>query len=809
MRASIKWLKDYVEFSQTPEKLAETMTMAGVTAENVEYLGQGLEKVVTGKILDIGPHSNADKLSVCKIDVGTTTLTIITGAKNVNKGDIVPVALVGAKLPSGMEIKVADFRGIDSYGMLCSAEELNMDSKIVPPEARSGIYILPPDTPIGVDVRTVLGLDDVVLEFDLTPNRADCFSILGLAREVAVLTKGKLKNPMLSVHETGEGKAVSLAKVSIEAKDLCSRFTARILKNIKIGPSPLWMQRRIQAAGMRPISNVVDVTNFVMLEMGVPMHAYDYNMLSQHSIIVRRAIPGERLTTLDGVKRELTKEMLVIADPVHAVGIAGVMGGLATEVTAATQTVLLEAATFNGASIRRTSRALGLRSEASGRFERGVDPASVVKALDRAASLLEEMGAAKVCEGIIDNYPNVDMPRQITFEPAKINARIGVEVPETFMTDILRRLEFAVDAKPGSITVTVPSWRGDVTCSADISEEIARIYGYDNIPTTLPFGDVVQGTRKYTETIVDLAKESLSSIGFSEVITFSFIHPTTFDKLGISTDSPLRQTVEILNPITEEFPLLKTTLLGGVLDTVVRNLSRKNDDLKIYEVGAVYKPKSLPITELPDEPLMLCGALCGKRQPLAWNQSRELVDFYDIKGTVEVILEKMGISDYSVVAGEYVAMHPGKTALFIKDGVVLGAAGEVHPQVSANFGITRPVYIFELDVALLEKYTMIIGKYQQLPKFPAIARDLAVVLAETVPAIEVTKAIKASGGELLSDVLLFDVYSGEQVPEGSKSLAFSLTFRAAGKTLTDEEVDGPYNNIVEHLKTTIAATRRI
>ncbi|MBP2655499.1 MAG: pheT [Firmicutes bacterium] len=809
MRASIKWLKDYVEFNQSPEKLADMMTMAGVPAENIEYLGQGIENVITGKIMEVAPHPNADKLSVCKVNIGDIKLTIITGATNISQGDIVPVAMVGAKLPSGMEIGVADFRGIDSHGMLCSADELNMDSKILSPEARNGIYILPPDTPIGTDIRKVLGLDDVVLEFELTPNRADCFSVLGLAREVSVLTEGRLKKPMLNVREEVNSRTTSLAKVTIEAKDLCSRFTARILQDIKIGPSPLWMQQRIQAAGMRPISNVVDVTNFVMLELGVPMHAYDYNFLAEHSIVVRRANPGERLTTLDGVKRELTSDMLVIADAVQAVGIAGVMGGLATEVTSATRTVLLEAAAFNGASVRRTSRALGLRSEASGRFERGIDPAAVEQALDRAASLLEEMGACKTCQGIIDMYPGVQLPRQIAFNPEEISARLGVEIPQFMITNILRRLEFEVESKPGTVSVTVPSWRGDVTGSADISEEIARIYGYDNIPTTLPYGEVVQGRQSYKETIAAQTRESLSSIGFSEIITFSFIHPTAFDKLSVANDDPLRQAIPLLNPITEEFPLLKTTLMAGVLDTVVRNLARKNDTLRIYELGAVYRAKGFPIVELPSEPLMVCGAICGKRQEESWNQPRETVDFYDAKGAVEVVLEKMGISDYSVIAGEYLAMHPGKTALFVKNGEVLGAAGEVHPKVLAAFGISRPVYLFELDHAMLEKYAVTVGEYHSLPKFPAVERDLAVILPQTVFAADVTNAIIASGGELLTEVRLFDVYSGEQVPEGSKSMAFSLTFRAADRTLTDDEVDGYYNNIVARLENSLTAKMRV
>lgn len=808
MRASIKWLKDYVEFDETPEKLADMLTMAGVPVEKIDYLGEGIENVVTGRIAEITVHPNADKLSVCKIDTGNgKTYTIVTGATNVCEGQIVPVALSGAKLPGGVEIGEANFRGVPSQGMLCSADELNMDSKIISPDLRNGIYILPAGTPLGIDAREAMGLDDVVLEFELTPNRADCFSVIGLAREVAVLTGGTLKKPMLNLREEGKEKAGSLATVQIQEPGLCSRFAARILKDIKIGPSPVWLQKRIQAAGMRPINNVVDVTNFVMLEMGQPMHAYDYNLLAKHSIIVRRANPGERLTTLDGAKRELSADMLVISDAVQAVGIAGVMGGLATEVTANTQNVLLEAASFNGASIRRTSRALGLRSEASGRFERGIDTANIIRALDRAAKLLEDMGACVVCPDIVDNYPDVQLPRQFSFIPAAINTYLGIEVPQARMEDILKRLGFVVDSQPGKIQVTVPTWRGDVTGPADISEEIARINGYDSIPTTTPCGKYERGDQSYLQKIANKVKDTLEAGGFSEIMSFSFSHPAVFDKLHFAADSQLRQAIPIMNPITDEFPVLRTTLLGGIMENVARNLARKNDDLRLYELGAVYRPHSLPLQELPEEPVMLCGALCGRRQDLAWNQTRDAVDFYDAKGAVELVLAKLGI-DYVVTAGEYLAMHPGKTALFMKDGEIIGAVGEAHPKVLDAFDVNRKVYLFDLQVGQLVKHASLIGDYRPLPKFPAIARDLALILPVDTPSAAVTDAIRESGGELLSDIRLFDVYTGEQVPAGAKSLAFSLVFRAADRTLTDDEVEKHYSSILKHLEGTLSAKLR-
>ncbi|HWR38848.1 MAG TPA: phenylalanine--tRNA ligase subunit beta [Patescibacteria group bacterium] len=809
MRASIKWLKDYVDFQETPEVLAEMLTMAGVPVATLEYPGKGIEGVVTGKLSVVEVHPGADKLSICKVDVGTEILTIVTGANNIRQGDIVPVAKVGAMLPGGLEIQPTDLRGVLSYGMLCSADELNMDAKIVPPELRNGIYILPADTPLGVDVRTVTGLDDVILEFELTANRADCFSILGLAREVAVLTGGVMRKPMLTLRETGSEKAGALAKVSIETPELCPRFACRIFQEVKIGPSPAWMQQRLQAAGMRPISNVVDVTNFVMLEMGQPMHAYDYNLLSRHSIVVRKAYANEPLTTLDDVKRDLNHEMLVIADAAQAVGLAGVMGGLATEISSSTRTVLLEAAAFNGPSIRRTSRELGMRSEASGRFERGVDTANIIQALDRAASLLEEMGACKVCPEIVDCYPGMTVPKQITFTAEQINTYLGTEVPEGTMTDILKRLGFDVNKQAEQITVTAPTWRGDVTGPADISEEIARIYGFDKIPSTTPVSAMERGRQSFTQMVTDRIKTLLTGAGMTEIISFSFGHPQQLDKLSIPQDSRLRRMIEVLNPITDDFPVLRTTLLGGVLDTVVRNLSRKNDDIQIFEIGPVYHPESLPLETWPKEPVMLCGAFCGRRETAGWNQSRESVDFYDAKGNVEVLLAGLGIEGYEVLTDEQPFLHPGKTALLRQGTEELGFVGEVHPQVLASFGINRPVCIFELNVDQLVQHTRLIPQYYSLPKYPAVTRDLAVILPLNVSSAQVEQAIREQGGKLLHKVQLFDVYAGQQVPEGFRSLAFALTYRSAERTLTDEEVDGDHQQMLAYLEKNLNAKLRL
>ena len=810
MQASIKWLKEYVDFKETPAVLAEMMTMAGVPVEGITDLGKGIDNIVTGKIITIDKHPNATKLSVCKIDVGTEELIIVTGATNVRVGQIVPVALVGAKLPNGLEIQPTDLRGLMSYGMLCSTSELNIDSKLLSAEEREGIYILPADMPVGLDIKEALGLDDVVLEFELTANRADCFSVLGLAREVAVLTGGTLRKPMLTVRETAPDNGSSLVKVAIDVPELCGRFAVRVLQNVKVGPSPKWLKHRLQAVGMRSINNVVDVTNYVMLEMGQPMHAYDYNLLSKHSLTVRKAYPGEKITTLDDVKRELTSEMLVIADGIQAVGVAGVMGGLATEVTASTQTVVLEAATFDGVSIRRTSRALGLRSEASGRFERGIDTANSSRALDRAAQLLESMGACIVCPEIVESYPKLSLPRQITFKPSKVNAYLGTAIDKAVMVDILRSLEFQIDTHSAgdTVTVNVPSWRGDVYGHPDICEEIARIYGFGNIPTTTPGGNILQGGQEYVQSITDRVKTILTGAGYDEIISLSFTHPQILDNLNISNDSELRKTITVLNPITDDFPILRTTLMGGILENIVRNISRKNEDIKIYELGPVYLPKELPLNSLPEEPLMLCGALVGKRNDLSWNTGREVVDFYDAKGTVEVLLSALGISDYIVSAGEHASLHPGKTAIFTKDGNVLATVGEVHPKVLDDFGINRKVYVFEINVDVLSSQAVLLTSYKSLPKFPAINRDLAVVLSSDISTDQVTKGIIASAGPLLTDVRLFDVYSGEQVAVGARSLAFSLTYRHQDRTLTDSEIDIFHKNIVEHLDKTLKAKIR-
>lgn len=802
MQVSIKWLHDYIDFTETAEELADKLTMAGIPVENVIRADEGLEKVVTGKVENIVPHPDSDHMFITTMNVGgAEPVQIVTGAQNVHQDDIVPVAMVGAKLPTGQKISKGKLRGVPSNGMLCSADELKLDTTNMTEEQLNGIYILPKDTPVGVAVTEVLGLDDVVLEFELTANRGDCFSVFGLIREVAILTGNKPKWPEIKVNEDDAAKASDMIKIGIEAHDLCSRFSGRVLKNVKIGPSPKWMQQRLDGAGIRAINNVVDVTNFVMVELGQPMHAYDYDAIAGHSLVARKAVAGENLHTLDDSQRLAKGTELVIADAEKAAGLAGVMGGLETEVTEKTTTIVLEAACFNGPSIRRTSRGCGLHSEASGRFERGTDVTGTIRALDRAAQLLQDMGACTVTQGVVDVYPTTKEPVHVKFTPEQINNRLGTDLPAEKMIDILEKLYFKVsEAGNGVYSVEVPSWRNDVTFMEDLSEEIARIYGFDNIHSTTPRGNVTQGGQKPAQMFEDRLKLTLSHMGLSEEVSFSFTNPDIFDKMEIPQESNLRKAIPIMNPLTDEFPLVRTTLLGSILENAVRNLSRKNEDIKIFDVAPVFYPKALPLTELPREVVKVAGFMTGRRNPVGWSNDSDMIDFYDAKGIVEDLLEILSIKRYQVEAGEYTAMHPGKTALFKKGKEVIAAVGELHPKVAENFGITKKAYIFEMDLLTLMKYKSEKTKTEALPKYPGICRDLAMLVDENVSAAEIERAIAQNGGEYFTDVTLFDVYQGKQVAAGKKSMAFNIQFQSNDKTLTDADADQGFKQILEAVK---------
>ena len=810
MQVSIKWLKDYIDFTETPEQLADKLTMAGIPVENVVDPGEGLEKVVTGRIEKLEPHQNSDHLQICTMNVGLAeNIIIVTGAQNVAEGQVVPVAMVGAHLPNGMKISKGKLRGVASNGMLCSAQELKLDLEKLPEEQKTGIFILPSDTPVGIPAKDVLGLNDVVLEFELTANRADCFSVFGLVREIAAITGNKPHFPEIKVNEDDNTKLNDIFSVEIADPDLCSRFSTRMLKNVKIGPSPEWMQQRLEGAGIRSINNVVDVTNFVMIELGHPMHAYDYDKITGKKLIARRAIEGEELHTLDDTSRKAKGEMLVIADSEKAAGLAGIMGGFETEITDTTTTVVLESADFYGPCIRRTARACGLSSEASGRFERGVDSETTIKALDRAAQLLQEMGACTVCEGIVDVYPNPKQANYVTFTPEQINNHLGTNIAKDVMLNIITSVGFDVTKDENDeITVKVPSWRNDVTCMADISEEIARLHGFDKIKSTLPNGVSMQGTQSAKQTFIDKVKASLSSQGLYETISFALTNEETFNKLNIPQDSPLRKAVPIMNPLSDEYPLVRTTLLSSIFDNLARNLARKNDDVALFEVGSVFFPKALPVTELPDEVVKIAGAITGRRNAQGRNQTNDMVDFYDAKGIIEELLANLRVTRYIVEAGTHYAMHPGKTALFKKGRDVIATVGEVHPAVLSAYGITKPVYIFELDATTVMKYMAKDLKYKALPKYPATSRDLAMLVDVDVNAADIEKAMTKAAGQNLTQITLFDVYTGKQVEEGKKSLAFSLTFQSNDKTLTDAEIDPAIEKIVAKLQKDFNANLR-
>lgn len=810
MQVSIKWLKDYIDFTETPEQLADKLTMAGIPVENVVDPGEGLEKVVTGRIEKLEPHQNSDHLQICTMNVGLAeNIIIVTGAQNVAEGQVVPVAMVGAHLPNGMKISKGKLRGVASNGMLCSAQELKLDLEKLPEEQKTGIFILPSDTPVGIPAKDVLGLNDVVLEFELTANRADCFSVFGLVREIAAITGNKPHFPEIKVNEDDNTKLNDIFSVEIADPDLCSRFSTRMLKNVKIGPSPEWMQQRLEGAGIRSINNVVDVTNFVMIELGHPMHAYDYDKITGKKLIARRAIEGEELHTLDDTSRKAKGEMLVIADSEKAAGLAGIMGGFETEITDTTTTVVLESADFYGPCIRRTARACGLSSEASGRFERGVDSETTIKALDRAAQLLQEMGACTVCEGIVDVYPNPKQANYVTFTPEQINNHLGTNIAKDVMLNIITSVGFDVTKDENDeITVKVPSWRNDVTCMADISEEIARLHGFDKIKSTLPNGVSMQGTQSAKQTFIDKVKASLSSQGLYETISFALTNEETFNKLNIPQDSSLRKAVPIMNPLSDEYPLVRTTLLSSIFDNLARNLARKNDDVALFEVGSVFFPKALPVTELPDEVVKIAGAITGRCNAQGWNQTNDMVDFYDAKGIIEELLANLRVTRYTVEAGTHYAMHPGKTALFKKGRDVIATVGEVHPAVLSAYGITKPVYIFELDATTVMKYMAKDLKYKALPKYPATSRDLAMLVDVDVNAADIEKAMTKAAGQNLTQITLFDVYTGKQVEKGKKSLAFSLTFQSNDKTLTDAEIDPAIEKIVAKLQKDFNANLR-
>ena len=804
MLASLEWLKQYVDINISTAELCDKITRVGLEVDTVEHLGEGLEGVVTGKVLEIKRHPDSDHLWVCQMDYGQggDPVQILTGAQNVHQYDIVPVAVVGSTLPSssrnpeGMKLKKAKMRGLDSFGMLCSADELGIDSKLLLPEQREGIFILPADTPVGVDIKSVLGLDDTVIDIDLTSNRADCFSIIGLAREISAITGCPLKMPSMEVKEAADGKAADYVNVKIEAPELCSRFSTRVLKDIKIAESPEWMQRRLRACGVRPISNVVDVTNYVMLELGQPMHAYDADKVAGNTLIVRRAEEGEKLITLDDKERILNPSMIIIGDAAKAAGLGGVMGGLLTEVTGATKNVILEAASFHGPSIRRTSRALGLRSEASGRFERGVDTILTHNALNRAANLLEAMGACETFPGIVEAYPAEVNPAKIITTPEKICGRIGCVIETSEIISILGKLGFGVEQDGDILTITAPSWRRDIECDADISEEVARMHGYDFIESHQPELTITQGRQSVLDDVKDAVQDYMVAAGLSEMMTYSFIKASAFDNMLLPADDVRRNAIALLNPITDAFSVMRTTMIPSALQTASFNLRNHNSSVALFEVGRIFTPKALPLTEDPVETPVLTAVLSGRREAINWCGSKENVDFYDMKGIVEGLLEAMQVADYQLVRSEAPYLHPGKSCDIILEGRVIGSFGEVHPVAQENFDLDQETYVLELALEPLVASATAVPKFKHLPKYPAMSRDIAVVVPVEVTNDELEGVIRGHAGALLTGVRVFDIYTGKQVAAGYKSMAFNLTYQAADRTLTDAEVDASMKKVI-------------
>ncbi len=806
MKASLIWMNEYVpvDLERPAQELADELTQAGIPVEEVISMDAGIKKVYTGKIIKIEPHPDADKLVVCQLqcmsEEGEEEIKqIVTGAKNVKEGQIVPVAYHKSKLPGGKEIKKGKLRGVMSEGMLCSVAELGINKDLVLPEEADGIYILPEGTPIGMDIKDVMMLNDTVYEFELTPNRADCFSMVGLSREFAVMTGKKAVFPTIEVDEEGESVEGKIT-IAIDDAELCSRFGARMVSNVTVGPSPLWMQNRLRNGGIRPINNVVDVTNYVMLELGQPMHAYDYDFIKGHSLTARLAKPNEKIQTLDGTERELGSEMLVIADAERAVGVAGVMGGFDSEVTNKTTTVVFEAAVFKGASVRRTARGLGMRSEASGRFERGVNPDFSLYALDRAAQLLKEMcPTCQINKGIIDVYPTPREMTSVSFTAATINSYLGTEVEEARMIEILTHLDFEVQKDGDTLTAKVPSWRGDVTGMPDIAEEVARIYGYDNIKPTTPWAALSSGTLSPRKQLFKEIGHYLTSVGLSEMITFSFMHTDSLKKLLIPETDRRYMAVPILNPISEEFPQMRTTLVPSVLDATLRNLAQKNHNLWLYETAAVYEPKALPITEQPVEHLMTCGIMMGQVQDAQWANTHRDTDFYDIKGVVTGLLHKLGLHDLAISRAQVPYLHPGVSATYTIDGKDIAWFGEIHPAVAKNYDLPGKVYLFEIDDMAILELTRATIRYVGVSKFPGTARDLAIVAPKSVTSAEIMDVMKEHGGQYLENVILFDVYEGSHIEEGFRSLAYNLSFRSTEGTLTDADIEGNIKEILDVL----------
>ena len=807
MNTSLSWIRKYVpDLDVTAREYADGMTLSGTKVENYEELDRDLDKIVVGEILSCEPHPDSDHLHICMVNVGgeEDPLQIVCGAPNVAVGQKVPVVLEGGrvagsrdgdKTEGGIRIKAGKLRGVESHGMICSIEELGSTREMYPEAPEYGIYVFPEDTEVGADAIELLGLHDAIIEYEITSNRVDCYSVIGIAREAAATFGKKFHEP--EIKKTGnDEKASDYISVDVLDTELCPRFTARVVKNVKIGPSPKWMQRCLASNGIRPINNIVDITNYVMEEYGQPMHSYDYDMIAGHKIIVKRALDGDVFTTLDGQERKLDHDVIMICDAEKPVGIGGIMGGENSMITDDVKTVLFEAACFNGTNIRLSSKRIGLQTDASQKFDKGLDPNTAELAVNRACELMEEFGAGEVVGGIVDVYPEKRLPSEVPFEPEKINGLLGTSFSEEEMIGYFEAVDLKYDREKN--VIKVPTWRQDVLRTCDLAEEVARFSGYDKIPTTLPSGAATAGKLQFDMLVLGVLRNLAEDCGFSQAYCYSFESRKAFDKLTLDENDPLRSAIEISNPLGEDFSIMRTTSLNGILTSLGTNYNRRNKSVRLYETGNIYLPKALPLTELPDERMQLTLGMYGDG------------DFFEMKGVIELMLMKLGMkkkAEYKTdVLKNY--MHPGRQAQIIYDGVRIGEIGEVHPIVRKNYEIGERAIIAVIDTPEMIKFATFNRKFQGIARCPAVTRDISFVLPSNITAYEIEKILEQRGGKILESYRLFDIYEGEHIQKGFKSMAYSLVFRHPDKTMEEGEINAAMNKILNGLSTIGAELRK-
>lgn len=806
MDTSLSWIKAYVpDLDVTAQEYTDAMTLSGTKVEGFTALDADLENIIIGQILKIERHPDADKLVVCQVDVGQREpVQIVTGAPNVEEGQKVPVVLDGGRVagghdgkmtPGGIKIKKGKLRGVESNGMMCSIEELGQTREMFPEAPEYGIYIFPDSAVVGESAIKALGLDDVVFEYEITSNRVDCYSVIGIAREAAATFRKKFVPPVVTVKGSG-GDVNDYIKVDVKDADLCPRYCARVVKNIKLAPSPKWMQRRLAVNGIRPINNIVDITNYVMEEYGQPMHAYDLDTIAGHRILVRRAEKGEKFVTLDGQERTMDDSVLMICDGEKPVGIAGIMGGENSMITDNVKTMLFEAACFDGVNIRLSAKKIGLRTDASGKFEKGLDPNNAQAAIDRACQLIEELGAGEVVDGMVDVYTGIKEPKRVPFDADKINALLGTDISKEQMLDYLKMVELEYDETTSEIIA--PTFRQDIERLADLAEEVARFYGYDNIPTTLPKGEATTGKLPFKLRIEAVARDIAEFCGFSQGMTYSFESPKVFDRLMLDADDPMRNAITISNPLGEDFSIMRTTSLNGMLTSLATNYNRRNKNVRLYELGNIYIAKELPLSELPDERMQFTLGMYGEG------------DFYTMKGVVEEFFDKIGMhkkETYDPNAGKNF-LHPGRQANIIYGGKVVGYLGEVHPTVADTYGIGERAYVAVLDMPEILPFATFDRKYEGIAKYPAVTRDISMVIPKTVLAGQIEEVIENKGGSYLESYQLFDIYEGAQIKAGFKSVAYSIVFRAKDKTLEEADVSAAMKRILKGLEALDAELRQ-